>query len=305
MNSLLKFAQAAFVCLLLPACVPPAEAPGNALHEAYTLMDRGENAKAVLLMERTLREDPANPEASLLLASAYMGSAGVDIYSLHDAFKDILFADPLENSFLGGGARPALDQPEALPPPPAPTPTQGPAQALFAQLDDLLNRSRKVALFLNRFPHVDEVKWPYLIRALEVLDPLQDSGKDVKLYRVFIRVVLLKAYIEVRILRDSQLGTRPWVCRQDLSGLEEGLTWITGHLVKASSDFNQVFPDRASSLNRIHSYLAASLDELTLAREQSPPGTGLSLLQAEQGLGRLLQCPAGESRAPSEDLVSP
>src|SRR5687767_4959672 len=66
------------------------------IREAYALMDQGHNAKAVILLERVVSTDPDNSEARVLLASAYLGQAGVDVYELHRTFQDVLFAKPLE-----------------------------------------------------------------------------------------------------------------------------------------------------------------------------------------------------------------
>ena len=68
------------IALALSACAPAPKKAGSPEHEAYTLMDQGSNAKAVLLMEATIEKKPDSSEARLLLASAYMGMAGVDIY---------------------------------------------------------------------------------------------------------------------------------------------------------------------------------------------------------------------------------
>ncbi|MBC7385877.1 MAG: hypothetical protein H7301_06915 [Cryobacterium sp.] len=84
--------------LLLQACGAHGVRQMTPVQEAYRLMDQGENAKAVVVLEDSLARNTSDPsDAHQLLASAYVGLAGIDIYKIQEAFQDILFRKSLRD----------------------------------------------------------------------------------------------------------------------------------------------------------------------------------------------------------------
>jgi hypothetical protein len=259
-------------------------------------MDKGQNEKAAILLEKIVEEQPENREAKILLASAYMGQAGVDIYKLHDTFKDVLFNQPLSERFWGksAGADPLNDPSSAsfdekmtvseLGPDGQPLPII----QMINTADRILIKSKKAIEFLSRFPDVPKEKWPLLDSGLQLLDGAGDE-RDLCLYRVFFRVIYLKAYFSHEFLRDPDMPRKKWLCSIDLGNLRESVDWILKHLTAASEDFQRAFPKRAATLNSIQAMSHAIRDELTQL-EQSKDGTNSGLIVIQNGFRSSLRC---------------
>lgn len=291
-----------FLCLGLIASAvagcgeskPQPEVP-SPLREAYSLMDQGQNAKAILLLESATRADSGNEEARVLLASAYLGEAGVDVYRIHDSFKDVLFSKSLGDSFWK-----AKPRSEAVPEPHEEADPKAPFEKLLDRMDVALARLQKVVNFLNRFPDVEKRNWGLLDRALENLDAITQT-RDVSLYKVFIRVIYLKAYFDHEVVNDSELGSKKWACSLDLEKLRESLIWVTQNLVAASEDFHRVFPDKTSSLDGAHGELAGLLKFLEEMKPEAPVGTNTGLLATQQKLRERFHC-SQETEAAEQGL---
>jgi hypothetical protein len=152
----------------LPGCAKSGDEVPHRIAEAYRLMDRSENAKAVLVLQDALAEEPGSEEARVLLASAYMGLAGIDIYTIWDNFHDLRFNRSLGDMFLKGG-----DDPKAPKIPPAPGLSQGespPVKSLVERIDRFMAEMRNIVSFLNRFPAVPRDNWVLLTQAISNLD---------------------------------------------------------------------------------------------------------------------------------------
>ncbi len=274
-------------------------APPPPLTEAYSLMDHGDNAKAIVLLEKQVQADPSSDEARALLASAYVGEAGVDVYRIHDTFYDVLFSRPLQKSFFTGAstAAPVADVSAPAPGPsasPSPVPGPAPVQQLIRLTDIFMAETQSIVGFLNRFPDVEKAKWPLLDRALEQLDTIVPESpdpasakrhKDVMLYRVFIRVVYLKAYLAQELIGDRDFGNKRWACNVDLEALRESAEWVSHQLVLAADDFRAVFPDKGSSLDTLNAAASALDQELTRpVGSDGPAGTRTGLLELQSWL---------------------
>lgn len=282
------------------ACAPPRQAPlPHILTEAYSHLDQGNNAKAILLLEKAVLEDPSeNSEARFLLASAYLGQAGVNVYALYDSFQDVLFSQSLEKTLLKG-KKPKSELTEETPvesadpePTPSPSVSVGPApvQSAVVRMDRLLNSLRRAFSFLNRFPDVKKRDWSLIERAIDLLDTIPPE-KDVRLYRVFARTVYIKAYLSRHIVRDREIGTSAWACDLELPALSEGIDWISGHLAFSIEDLTQVFPGRTSSLVPVQSWLTVAREQLTLMAEESPDlGSRTALAIAQKRIRERLEC---------------
>lgn len=227
--------------------------PVHSLTEAYALMDRGENAKAILVLEALLAIEPNSAEARILLSSAYLGSAGVDVYRAHDHFQDIIFNKSLGSRLWG--------EPDSSDEPGAIDPEATPIERLLSQIDAYLGKLRQIVLFLNRFPHVERTHWPLLERAVEILEPMT-LDSDARLYRIFLNVVYFRAYLSDEIIRDPTLGTEAWMCRMDVEHFRDSVIWSGKRLLTISNDYQAIRPENAFHLVSLHGFTAALVEEL-------------------------------------------
>lgn len=191
---LIHFFTSALLLSLLAGCggaktgaMPPKE-------EAVKLMDTGENAKAAAILEDSLAKHPDDDEAKLLLASSYMGMAGIDVYKIFDAFKDLIFKKSLKDQIitphdgvadhpsLGDGAIPDQD------------PAKTKSEIAVAKFDKTLSTLQLALIYLDRFPQIDEEKWPLVESALATLQSMKNPAGDTFVYRVLIRVIYSKSY---------------------------------------------------------------------------------------------------------------
>lgn len=260
------------------------------LTEAYGLMDQGQNDKAIVLLERTVQEQPDHSEAKVLLASAYAGRAGVDIYQLHRSFQDILFSKPLSAQLGFGSEMPTqeapaisaveLEQPDAQ---------QELLESAVADLDGFFGHLRNGLSYLNRFPKIDREKWPLLDESLGLLHSVEES-KDVLLYRAFIRLFYLKAYVGAELLATPNFGKRQWACNIDFGSFADQLRWIARTLLYVSDDLNRVFPERASTFNNLHASVAALLKTLDSTRSKVRSNSATADQSASDSLRKAFNC---------------
>jgi hypothetical protein len=295
------------VAATLPGCARKqneATVRYTAVNEAYGLLDKGQTSRAIALLEDILRDEPYNAEARVMLASAYMGRAGIDVLSMHDAFKDVLFSRSLSDVFFSGGKKaPDLDgtgKPVAPRDPLTGAPgvdgrdsvTVTPAERLFEKIDEFLNNIRRVLVILDRFPRVPPAKWPLLEQALLNLSktPLQ---REVRLYRMFIRLIYLKEVLVTRVIRDSTFATRKWACNLELDQLHDSLTWISTSLAEISEDFIEVYPRDGSPFTRVEALFKVFRDELGELEASAPAGGETATMIGERRIREAFHCAAG------------
>ena len=298
-----KFNQRAFALLAIPLCFAiqggcreKAAAP-HPITEAYSLMDQGENEKAILLLEDTVTLAPDNTEARVLLASAYAGTAGVDVYRLHSSFQDLLFQQPLSGHFWGGKDGPpgeadpeqATRQFRSLEKPDEAAKSKTPLERAIHRLDVFLNDAREIAMFLDRFPRIRPERWPLLDKALEHL-MLENPTPDIRLYRSFLRVIYLKSFLDEVLFANIGLGTREWACQIRLYEFRDDLTWTSSMLFHISDDLTKVFPKRSMSLNAFHGTVEALVTELQMSQENTPSGSRTGLLALEKTIKEVFYC---------------
>lgn len=297
----------------LVACSQKKEAPTpKALTEAYQLLDQGKNDKAIILLQQTLANDPKGPqskEAKFLLSSAYLGKAGIDVYSLHDSFHDVIFAKSLDESFWGNGGKKATtglgDDSEQLEKAHEfQTVDSTPTSELIDRLDNGLVQLRKAVVFLNRFPDVPESNWPLLDQALDQLDELPPE-KDVALYRAFIRVVYVRAFLSIRLIKGSDVGTKSWACQIHVSELNDGLAWVSQQTSLATDDVVRVFPKEATSLARIQSTLSILSEELNRSREGAPVGSQRSFDALQSKIRKAFRCESSALTSHEDENFAP
>jgi hypothetical protein len=288
------------------ACAKPnsdASANRSAVTEAYTLMDRGENGRAVELLENVVAQEPHNSEARLILASAYMGKAGIDVLALHDAFHDVLFSKSLSQVFAthGDSAAAGATKPTPTPKPKDEHPSEDtlhdrrqplddtPAEKMIRNLDDSLDSLRRVMVIFDRFPHVSENKWPYLDQALFQLSQIEPA-KEVRVYRLFIRMIYFKEYLVRKIIRDTTFGTRAWACRLELEEFNEGLNWIMALLAGASEDFKALYPREESPFDQGREIFRKMSEAIVTTQEGAPQNGDKSVAASQLKLRETLRC---------------
>ncbi len=271
--------------------------PQHPLTEAYRLMDKGDNAKAAILLEQYLQQNPDSKEGKVLVASAYMGEAGVDIYKLYDSFKDVLFQEPLKDRFWGGGTnsdasllgndsdvenrKTVIHKDQKVQP-------ATPAQNLIDLSDRVFAKAQKIAEFLNRFPDVPRDKWPLLDSGIQSLNSA-GNDRDISLYRIFFRLIYVKAFLGDEVLHDPNLGSKQWACSLDLSNLRENLNWILEQFSAASDDIRRAYPAQASNLNSAQAIVSAIQEDLDQL-DQAKNGENTGLLGLQTSLRSSLGC---------------
>lgn len=263
--------------------------------EAYGLLDRGETGRAIELLERVLGNDPSNDEARLLLASAFMGKAGIDVLSLHDAFSDVLFSRSLKDVFFTGGRKAEKHEEggntltgSGLPDVKRsvkPTPIERGIQ----KLDEFLNNLRRVMVVFDRFPRIAESKWPLVDQALWHLDQLPNE-REVRVYRMFVRLIYLKEVLITRVVRDQSLGSQQWICNLELENFREHLAWGADGLARVSDDFTRVYPKQASPFDRFQSLFAVASEELDRLESDAPAGGETGTLVVQRRVREALEC---------------
>lgn len=262
----------------------------TAVTEAYTLMDHGQTGRAIELLEQVVQQEPGNEEARLMLASAYMGKAGIDVLSLHDAFQDVLFSHSLSDVFLSGDKGAAKDPVKGADLPAAQqSKDDTPVERVFQNVDEFLNNVRRVMLIFNRFPHVDESKWPLLDQALWNLDQIKPA-KQVRVYRLFIRMVYFKEFLVVKVIKDPSFGTRSWACQIETEALKEHLLWMMTTLARASEDFIYIYPKEGSPFIRASAIFKTFEDELERLDHDAPVGGETGMMIGQRRLREALRC---------------
>jgi hypothetical protein len=286
------------------------------INEAYELLDQGQTSRAIVLLQDVLREDPGNREARVMIASAYMGRAGIDVLSMHDAFRDVLFSKSLSDVFLKGGGK--KDEPSPGDSVQVDPLTGAPridsksgvkvskVERMLEQVDEFLNNLRRVLVILDRFPKVVERRWPLMDEALSHLDRTGDNRemeREVRLYRMFVRLIYLKEVLVTRIVRDTSFGTRRWACTVELEDFHEGLTWVSATVALLSEDFRHVYPREAPPFERFEAMLKLFAEELGSLRESAVAGTETATASAQWELRDAFRCGAAgvDGKKPGAD----
>lgn len=217
-------------CMVFTACGKPLAHQMTSTQEAYQLMDKGENAKAALVLEKALRDNPDDAKARKLLGTAYVGLAGIDIYSIQDAFQDVLFRRSLKEQVFSPSKNEGSSQNNS------PSNLKG-GEKMMRNLDSAIVSIQKLLVYVDRFPQVPKEKWPFLERALTELQGLNKSS-DVPVYRMLVRMIYLKSYLVENVVRDENFGTRKWACTFDVNDLDEGMTFVGQQIQAIKTDLD-------------------------------------------------------------------
>src|SRR5690606_10543937 len=134
------------------------------------------------LLERHVSSHPEDEEGHLLLASAYLGAAGADIYTTYDSFKEILFDKSLNDRLWHqskSGSNLYFNSFESENDGVA----AGPVGNLAKDLNRFLFNFLRITNLLHRFIKIEKSKWPLLDVALEHLKKTTPT-RDIQLYKV-------------------------------------------------------------------------------------------------------------------------
>jgi hypothetical protein len=259
------------------------------MRQAYALMDKGENAEAITLLEGEIKKNPENVEARYLLATAYMGEAGLDIYALHDTFHDILFSRPLADAFLGKENETPLPELSQRGPIGLSEEEKTALQKVLERIYNVMNQVRDTVEFLKGLPDVNDKKFPMFDKALDLLDPI-NTGNDILLYRVFIRIVYIKNFLDYKILRDQGFGTRKWACNLEISRVRDQTVWFARHVLRAIEDFQRVYPDKLTGLTQVKDRTQKTVDVLDEIKVYILSGSVSDYLKRREPLDSLPVC---------------
>lgn len=272
----------------------------DVITEAYQLVDRGENAKAIQLLERHLAEEPEDGEARLVLATAYIGHAGINIYSLHKTFEEVLFSKPLSDSLDGGSfdeyfsVRVHGGELEA------------PLEKLITELYRLALYQRQVITFLRRLPEVPREQWPLVENGLQHLELIK-GGRDVAAYRLFVRIIYIKDYLQQRIIRDLDFGKKIWACKLDIFKIQREYKWVLKQSHKIHNDALAAYPGRNTAFDTLIRKMML-IEEITdEILEEGPAGVATGITGIQNALRGIFRCPEKEpeGRKPKDKEVAP
>ena len=284
------------------SCGTKAVVVQSPLTESYALLNEGQNAKAIKLLEKELARHPDNDEVRLVLASAYAGEAGVDVITIYDSFKDLLFAKPLKNSILQGpeeSSRPAdgpvpiaAVKPKANAASENKDEIQTPVKKFSHEIYQFLDSLQRALGYIEKFPRVTANELPLIARALQLLDA-HAWQKDVTFYRAFLRVLYLKeSYLE-KITNDEHFGTSEWICTLDLRKFGEELAVIGDDLLKVTKDLKEVYPNKSSYIDDFYYYVMIMDGTLKTSSTHSPAGSQSGTLLLEGKLRSFMRCGEG------------
>lgn len=255
--------------------------------EAYYRADRGEDALGIFLLEDYLKNNRNDSEARLLLASNYMGAAGINVFSLYDEFKDILFTGDLGK--VVKNAEKFLDITAKSPRTLGEDGEMTPAEVVIDYIDHFLGIIRKVVSVLNRLPAIPKEQWPLVDRSLYHLD-LIERDKDVALYRLFVRIIYVRDFIVERMIANPEVGTIGWVCRMEVDSFVDDLRWISDHLRKASFDMNFTFPEDSHALIEFQRVIASGVRAFDHFTANAPAGSATGYVILQDNMRKALNC---------------
>lgn len=263
--------------------IPPKE-------EAVTLMDRSQNAKAARILEADLRDDPSDDEARLLLASAYMGLAGIDVYRIFDAFQDLLFKRSLKDQIISPKSDPNAKNPLGNGTIPTKDEVKSQAEGTMIALDKSVSSLQLALLYLDRFPQIPAANWPLVEAALAQLESMRNPASDTFTYRILIRLIYLKSYLVEKVMRNEQFGSREWACGFDARSFDEDLSFFTRHALAIDGELGQGAEKGAKALAKAHKNFAFLADAANYADGFSEWSQGMTFSEVENFVKARFNC---------------
>ena len=275
---------------LLGGCAKAKTGVMPAKEEAVRLMDRGENAKAARILEDVLDRNENDDEAKFLLASSYMGLAGIDVYRIFDAFQDVLFRRSLKDQIIApkedGKGPPALGNGEI----PGKEKTKSKTEEAMASLDRTLTSFQLALVYLDRFPQVPDEKWPYMEAALARLESMEDPTIDTFTYRVLIRLIYSKSYLISRVVRNDRIWSREWACKFDAQDFDLDLQFFTRQAIGIDSALERGAAKGSKTLEKARKNFSFLTDAANSADGFSSWNDGLTFSELESFIKDRFNC---------------
>lgn len=255
---------------------------------AYRLMDRGQSAQATALLEEILERDSPSRneenEARLMLASVYAGQAGVDIISLHKAFKDVFFSQSLVDSVEQNNFGQLTSQVPQI------EEDDSGLVKLVNDVGQVLYTSQRIMLFLSNLPKVDDQKWPLLEEAISVLQPI-NNPRDRVAYRFFLRMLYLRELIHSKIKSEEKSALKIFLCNVSLTEIKDFMGQIHKQTSQSEREVEILFSNYKEPLQKVNDRIETGLEAIDILQEKSPTGTLLGLKGLEKLADHLGKCP--------------
>ncbi len=292
MKNLRRSVFAAFILLFGLSAIGCGKARTGVLppkEEAVRLMDVGQNGKAAHILEQRVAGYPEDDEAKLLLASAYMGLAGVDVYSIFDAFQDLIFKRSLKDQVVGGNesapkveiARGKIPEPKA---------GETPAEKALRSLDKITHHLQVSLVYLDRFQKVPESQWPLIETALALLESIAAPAVDVHTYKVFIRLVYAKSYLVAKVMKDDLAWSRQWACSFDPQAFDEDLGFFAQQALAIDEDLRRAAELGSKKLAQARKRFSFLTDAASSADAYTSWNDGLTFSELENSLKGMFHC---------------
>jgi hypothetical protein len=112
----------------------------------------------------------------------------------------------------------------------------------------------------------------------------------VTLYRLFIRMIHLRAYLSEEVISNPRFGTRDWACSIDTAEFKENVLWIAGELKLALEEYRFVFPDKSTGLSGFAGVVNGLVEGLEQTERENPAGSGTLMLSGEKSVRKAFGC---------------
>lgn len=212
---------------------------------AYKFIDRGEERRAIEILEPIVRKNPGHEEARVALASAYVSLAHLPFHRFFD----------LARTFVKNDGTPDLVDPGTL-------------KLILSKYPDASGDLKKYLLvikefqtFLDRFekiPSIEPGDLPNLNYAVQILEDSPAPLRGTVLFRVLLKVVRFKYFWTTKNFFKIQ-GT----CQTDGAHVRTGIEAITGSLTSVFYDLALSFPKNKTEFFGIISQIKSISGQMT------------------------------------------
>lgn len=244
-----------FVALLIGLTVAGCGRPGSPentdtrLNQAARAIDEGRFDDAITAATEVAAAEPRNERASLMLASAYAGRAGIRVENFwgflvgFDGFVD------------AGGTKLSVDV-LGLRKYPLPASTKG---QLLSQFREILAVLMALQKRIFQIPYLELQNREDLRHGIEALKDSESPGA--RLYRAILLMVLIRSGIEDTQKEMKGLeGDPDPLCNSQAGKSVEWFTYTIAHLLDMVLDLTRAFPNGLKEV-------VAVKDEITMARD--------------------------------------
>ncbi len=229
------------------ACSDREERSESPKMTAYRLIDEGHTDEAIVLLEQELAKDDKNLEIRLALSSAYAHKSGFRVQALVPLMKS---SESLA-SFKDTPALPAGG---------------GFSTTISKELSAALTMINKIVAQIqvyNSIPSLDANGEIFLLYALKLLNVPGITSREAN-YRLILRVVLMKYYVEKFVFGASQVDDKSesGSCEISPSKISEAVTVIGGLVSDILLDLSLTQPKEKEVFETKSRQVALNVDEI-------------------------------------------